>query len=85
MEWQPISTAPKDGTRVKLLIPYDRDRFSEAECTDEGRWSKDEYDFDFETQELVARGCWRFDGDDGPFDLQPTHWMPLPQPPETDD
>ena len=25
--------------------------------------------------------CWRNLGDDGPGDMQPTHWMPLPEPP----
>ena len=68
MDWQPIETAPKDGTRVILLIPYDRERFSEVECTDGGNWDADD-------------NCWRYDGDDGPFDLQPTHWMTLPAPP----
>ena len=34
--WRPIGTAPRDGSRIELLIPYARDKFSEAECTDEG-------------------------------------------------
>lgn len=62
--WRHMDFAPKDGTRVKLLIPYDRNRFTEAECTDEGSWSD-------------AEKCWRFDGDDGPDDIQPTHWRPI--------
>lgn len=65
-EWRPIATAPKvDGRRVCLLIPYDRSIFTEAQCADEGHWSD-------------ADNCWRFDGDDGPDDIQPTHWRPLP-------
>lgn len=63
-EWRPIGTAPRDGTRVKLLIPYNRNTFSEAECTDQGSWCGD-------------YRCFRFDGDDGPNDIQPTYWMPL--------
>lgn len=58
--WQPIKTAPKDR-RIQLLIPYDRSKFSEAECTDQGCWDP-------------HAGCFRFDGDDGPGDIQPTHW-----------
>lgn len=62
-EWRDISSAPRDGTRIKLLIPYCRKTFTEAECTDHGKWS-------------VKFQCFRFDGDDGPNDIQPTHWMP---------
>ena len=63
--WQDISSSPRiDGLRIRLLIPYDRDRFTEAECTDEGCWS-------------AKDGCYRFDGEDGPNDIQPTHWKPL--------
>jgi hypothetical protein len=66
--WQPIGTAPKDGSRVRLFIPY----LAEAwECEDTGVWKQDEGEC----------GCWRFEGDDGPDDMQPTHWMPLSEPP----
>ena len=66
--WRPIETAPKD-VRIKLLIPYDRELFSEGECTDFGQW---------ETDSTAHRngGYFRFDGDDGPDDIQPTHWAP---------
>lgn len=63
-DWHPIETAPRDGMRIKLLIPYSRAHFSEAECTDQGAWVDEER-------------CFRFDGDDGPDDIQPTHWAPL--------
>jgi hypothetical protein len=68
MSWQPIETARKDGTWIKLLIPYNPEKYSEADCTDEGCWDKQDI-------------CFRFVGDDGPDDIQPTHWMPLPAPP----
>lgn len=68
-DWQPIETAPKDGTPIKLLIPYSPEIFPESDCTDRGFWSAED-------------SCFRFDGDDGPDDIQPTHWMPLPEPPQ---
>lgn len=83
MDWQPIETAPKDGSRVKLLIPYKREKFSEAQCTDEGYWQSLESwnpdpwlldGTDIPQWGIDAGGCWRFDGDDGGFDIQPTHW-----------
>lgn len=64
MAWQLIETGPRDGRRVRLLIPYDRAIFSEAECIDHGHWSQEDE-------------CWRFDGDDGADDIQPTHWQPV--------
>lgn len=71
MSWQPIETAPKDGTYVLLL-------------GDSGYTT---------TPYRVAVGCWiegyrdfwinhsndAFTDDGEP----PTHWMPLPDPPET--
>ena len=27
-------------------------------------------------------GCWRFLADDGAHDIQPTRWLPLPEPPK---
>jgi hypothetical protein len=66
-QWQPIETAPKDGRKMKLLIPYAPEMYSEAECTDVGRWDS----------KSGENGCFRFDGDDGPDDIQPTHWAPL--------
>lgn len=63
MSWQPIETAPRNGTWVLL------------------RWI-DEVQF-----EQISKGAfhtgyryWHC-----PFcmpDLEPTHWMPLPEPPE---
>lgn len=75
MDWLPIESAPKDGRRVRLLIPYDTVKFNEAECTDEGYWDSLAVWKGF--GEPVEVGCWRFDGEDGAFDIQPTHWQPL--------
>lgn len=64
--WRDISTAPKDGRPLLILIPYDTQIHPYDQCVDIGWW---------------ADGCFRFHGDDGPDDLQPTHWQPLPLPP----
>ncbi len=66
--WQPIETAPKDGEPFLGTYQWD----------DTGEWE-------------VLRMCWidyagRFgDATYAPFidsQTQPTHWMPLPAPPE---
>jgi hypothetical protein len=56
-DWQPISTAPKDGTWVLLYSQHDGIRI--------GNWDRIE---------------WADDGDG--VALEPTHWMPLPEPPK---
>lgn len=65
MEWQPIETAPRDGTRIFVYCP----KLNEPKET------------------IVAYSMedtifpWR--EDDGALLQrdQPTHWMPLPNPP----
>ena len=58
MEWQPIETAPKDGTRV-LIFSVDEVVVAHYEGD---MWCENEYD-----------NLWH----------NPTHWMPLPEPPTT--
>lgn len=62
--WQPIETAPKDGTAFLAIV----EQFSYV-CI----WHR-------------HRQCWT-DGGPAymtiPADEQPTHWQPLPPPPET--
>lgn len=72
-EWQPIETAPKDGTPILL---------ARKEYIDIGLW-----DHTHICRQGAAPGSWMsgFDGSgpDGPEDdYWPTHWMPLPQPPK---
>lgn len=67
-EWQPIETAPKDGTTVIAFRPTDPPHvegmyWATYDGTDEGAWH------------------WTYDGD-APSSNQPTHWMPLPKAPE---
>lgn len=74
--WRPIATAPRDGSRIALLIPYSRDKFTEAQCTDAGYWQPDNSKY-APAWARKAGGFFHFDGDDGPHDIQPTHWRPL--------
>ena len=89
-KWQPIDTAPKDGTpiiayrpaanvgthsRVIVVRWYDED----GQAFPVGAWCwpvdiEDEYD-DEEWMEIVTEGN-NFEATDF------THWMPLPEPPE---
>lgn len=69
-EWQSIETAPRDGTPVLLFLPDGNRGLSGCKV---GEWW----------------GCWWTNG--GPNagrDMDgwdsATHWMPLPEPPETD-
>ena len=60
MKWQPIETAPRDGTYIDIWSPRD------------GR---------------VTEVFWDTEGDDWVslctvWSGNPTHWMPLPEPPE---
>jgi hypothetical protein len=75
MEWQPIETAPKDGSE---FLSYSPDIFGQTKygfqcvCFFDGREfyiSDDEY----------GRG------DMCNTEVTPTHWMPLPAPPKTRD
>lgn len=82
--WQPIRTAPKDGTPIVLA------RDERVTC---GHWEPErcptaaehhsttgEYLGQFETGEVIE--AWWY-SEDGGFDEEhsPTHWMPLPPPP----
>ena len=74
--WQPIETAPKDGTWVLLAggdIDYGWDDPSKPASV-VGQWTADSE-------------CWQFAWYDGGFYGEyetPTHWRPLPAPPAID-
>ena len=63
MEWQPIETAPKDGTPV--LGYRDGDMATVEWRATWGEWV------------LAVPGAYAEDDD-----WKPSHWMPLPNPPE---
>ena len=69
-EWQPIETAPKDGTRILAFFALEENDEYYAQIviirwSYYKRWESADYggEIDYE------------------FDSQPTHWMPLPNPP----
>lgn len=65
MEWQDISTAPKDGTHILAFASdeYRQPYYSVAQ------WAPERPEFG-----SVAGWFWS-------FAIRPTHWMPLPPPP----
>lgn len=65
-EWQPISTAPQDGSIVLGYFPA----FRECRTT----WNR---------LHLLDGRLWATHADRSPdrWSEQPTHWMPLPEPP----
>ena len=65
-EWQPIETAPRDGTRVLLFGrgPYDDIEAFTGEFSFD-RWLAAPN----EASEYMPESC------------SPTHWIPLPEPP----
>ena len=69
MDWQPIETAPKDGTVIDLWIHYpEHDRNARAADV---RWNADVGEWqhgNFHLGQYMHRPT-------------PTHWMPLPPPP----
>lgn len=89
-DWQPIETAPREplesspqcdffrgmhGPILNLLIPYD------PPAVFPGWWEPHPEMKQAYRDAGFSDGCWRFLDDDGSFDIQPTHWMPLPEPP----
>lgn len=88
--WQPIETAPKDGTDIVATWVYEVDGMTHWSGTCHVlSWMNDWYG--------EGKGAWVLDGDfnvhfepDGIHETpplayaEPTHWMPLPPAPETE-
>jgi len=79
-EWQPIETAPKDGTHILL---------SNGESVSHGHWLYvAAYSREIRDMEGFYVDQDESDGYDGWIDFvggmlpDPTHWMPLPPPPK---
>lgn len=85
--WQPIETAPKDGTDIQARIPgngednviaWQVDAFRDDLDEPCGGWA---FTTEQEPPDCWTDGvCWAFN-EDGVPSVQPTHWMPLPAPP----
>lgn len=88
MTWQPIETAPKDGREVLITCVNDHTgtilaRFCALdEVLNERELERERFhgasDADLEEPDWFFAD---FEGG-GRLSLAPTHWMPLPQPPE---
>jgi len=67
MDWQPIETAPKDGKRFLI--------WSAIDGMEIGYWSTSLW--------VKKGGAWIiYEARSDTIELEPTHWMPLPEPPK---
>lgn len=77
-EWQPIETAPKDGTALLLYGMWagEISGIAKEPQIDIGLWAGGRSDYSgsdwWQLSTGDAYGCW----------IRPTHWMPLPLTPE---
>lgn len=74
MEWQPIKTAPLDGTRVIVVYAVHKGPF-----IDIARWDNDKYAS--EPRPLWVGNMSNLWGKVAARQNPPTHWMPLPDEP----
>lgn len=72
-DWQPIETAPKDGTEILVCVSYN------LGCEEDGYETKTWVDWALEPY------VWPQFRDRIDIPFPPTHWMPLPSPPTTPD
>lgn len=72
-EWQPIETAPKDGTIIDLWFG----EYRETDC-----WWQEGCSIHPQAGWYSHALCYGY-GDWFDESEQPTHWMPLPAPPES--
>lgn len=74
-EWRPIDTAPKDGTRILLFFPQWRCKMLFGHYTDSER--REHGKVTDRHQGWHVEGIFMTLGSDP----DPSHWMPLPDPP----
>lgn len=80
-DWKPIETAPMDGSYVIVC----RFRNGDELCwVKHSRWLTAEDVLEYEGYGMAEdyEAGWS-DGNDDGEPCYPTHWMPLPQPPES--
>lgn len=68
MKWMPIETAPRDSTARLVWVP-------ENKCIYCVSWKRDE-EYPWSGRWVIFGGGWR------DVIQRPTHWMPLPEPPQ---
>ncbi len=80
--WQPIETAPKDGTEV--LAVFSHDYGYQDKPTVYGPWTvsfwRGLWVSSWDGQRVISSQS-DFGTDYRDPDIEPTHWMPLPEPP----
>lgn len=85
MKWQPIATAPKDGTEIIGI--FWKQYHVDKKPTIHGPWTVAFRDGKWmaswgDARVLHSEGWWGTEYEEAPLD--PTHWMPLPEPPAQD-
>lgn len=74
--WQPIETAPKDGTHILVCLgPYDFHNFNSRPPMVVHWWG-----YEGESGFYLSTGIVQDSYNDQPIEF--THWMPLPDPPK---
>ncbi len=88
-EFQPIETAPRDGTEIQARIPGHGDDnviawFADAVEDEDGPCGTWAFTRDQEPPDCWTDGwCWASNADSLPS-IPPTHWKPLAIPPEVE-
>ena len=80
-QWQPIETAPKDGTEIIGAAWY---KYGDFSAHIEGPWTIAFYGGKWQSSwdgSEVVNYMSDFGTDYKEPELEPTHWMPLPNPP----
>ena len=85
-EWQPIETAPKDGTPVDLWLVADDSEDVEFYSPTASKSSGRSADWRWDHRPPNNPNWYPLGGLSYPLEpgINPTHWMHLPEPPEAD-